>query len=391
MQPSQSITYFAKTDFRNQQKPFGIFQSDRLLHTYIIGKTGTGKSTLLKTMVMQDINSARGVCLLDPHGDLVQSIVDAIPADRKKDVLYFNIPNAELTLRYNPFKRVSYEKRSLVASGIMEVFKKLWSDAWGVKLEHILRYSILTLLDQPQATIADIPKLLLDNTYRNSCLTAIQNNNVKAFWQKEFKGYTRFDLLPVLNKVGGMLAHPAIKRVLIANKQEISLRKAMDEGKIVLVNLSKGHLGEDVANILGSLFISALGAAAFSRADIQEHTRVPFMLYMDEFHHFTTLSLVNMFSELRKFKVGLVLAHQYLYQLDDEIRQAILGNVATIISFRVGTDDARLLAREMYPEFEPEDFINLPNYSIYLKLMIDGTPSRPFSAVTISSFHERVP
>ena len=378
------ITYFAKTNFRNEGKVFGIRQSDRLMHTYIIGKTGVGKSTLLKFMFLQDAQAGRGVCLLDPHGDLVESIRKAIPEERKKDILYFNVPDRTLALRYNPFKKVSYEKRSLVASSIIEVFKKLWIDAWGVKLEHILRHSILTLLDQPQATIADIPKLLLERSFRSEAIKHVQNPSVKAFWDKEFVHYNQYDLLPVLNKVGGMLAHPVIKRVLIENPEEVSLRKAMDEGKIVLVNLAKGYIGEDAAHLLGALFVSSLSSAAFSRTDTEEENRIPFMLYMDEFHNFTTLSLVNMFSELRKFKVGMILAHQYFYQLDDEIRWAILGNAGTIISFRVGTEDAQFLSKEMYPVFTLEDFINLPNYSIYLKLMIDGAPSKPFSATTLA-------
>ncbi|MBS1683203.1 MAG: type IV secretion system DNA-binding domain-containing protein [Bacteroidetes bacterium] len=383
MPHDNDITYFAKLNYRNWGTPFGIRQEDRLMHTYIIGKTGTGKSTLIRTMIMQDIQAGRGVCLLDPHGDLVQSVHDSISVERKKDVLYFNVPDRTLTLKYNPFKKVSYEKRSLVASGILDVFKKLWADAWGVKLEHILRHAILTLLDQPQATIADIPKLLLDRSYRYEAIKAVKNESVKSFWQKEFGNYNRYDLLPVLNKIGGMLAHPVIKRVLIENSDEVSLRKAMDEKKIILVNLAKGHIGEDAAHILGALFISSISAAAFSRVDTQEDSRVPYMVYMDEFHNFTTLSLVNMFSELRKFKVGMTLAHQYFFQLDDEIRRAILGNAGTIIAFRVGTEDSLFLSKEMFPEFGIEDFINLPNYYIYLKLMINGAPSRPFSGISV--------
>jgi hypothetical protein len=383
--PQNDITYFAQLHFRNDKRIFGIKQEDRLLHTYVVGKTGSGKSTLIRTMVMQDICAGRGVCLLDPHGDLVESVMSAVPDDRKKDIIYFNVPDVSLTLKYNPFKKVSYEKRSLVASSILDVFKKLWSDAWGVKLEHILRYAILTLLDQPTATIADVPRILLDRAYRRQAIAHVKNPSVKDFWEKEFTNFNRYDLLPALNKIGGMLAHPAIKRVLIENPHEISLRKAMDEKKIILVNLSKGHLGEDIAHILGALLISSISSAAFSRVDTIEEARVPYMVYMDEFHNFTTLSLVNMFSELRKFKVGMTLAHQYMDQLDDEIRSAILGNAGTIISFRVGTEDARFMAMEMFPTFEMEDFINLPNRHIYLKLMIEGAPSRPFSAVSLTN------
>lgn len=383
MENPRDITYFAQTDYRNERKRFGIYQPDRLLHTYVIGKTGTGKSTLLRTMFMQDVNDGRGACLLDPHGDLASSIMERIPEHRKGDVIHFDIPNADMRLRYNPFKRVSFEKRSLVASGILDVFKKLWSDAWGVKLEHILRNCILALLDQPSATLDGVPSMLLDRDFRKEAIKNIENMSVKYFWQHEFPNYNRYDLLPVLNKVGGMLSHPVIRRVLIENPEEVSLRKAIDEKKIIIVNLSKGHLGEDSSHMLGALFVSSLSSAAFSRADAPEEARIPHMLYLDEFHNFTTLALVNMFSELRKFKVGMILAHQYVHQLDQDIRRAILGNAGTIISFRVGTEDAAYVAKEMFPVFDQESLINLANYRIYLKLMINGVPSKPFSAMTI--------
>ncbi|HRG42914.1 MAG TPA: type IV secretion system DNA-binding domain-containing protein [Saprospiraceae bacterium] len=377
------ITYIGLTTYRNQQRRFGIRQADRLMHTYVIGKTGTGKSTLIETMIMQDIQAGRGCCLLDPHGDLVEKVVKAIPDNRKDDLIYFNIPDSDLKLKYNPFRKVSPEKRSLVASGILDVFSKLWDSAWGVKLEHILRHAILTLLDQPKATIADIVEILLNKDFRTEAIKHVKSESVKKFWKREFNEYHKYDLLPVLNKIGGMLVHPVIKRVLIDNPEEVSLRKAMDEKKIVLVNLSKGHVGADVSHILGALFITSIASASFSRVDTEEDKRVPFMVYVDEFHNFTTLSLIGMFSELRKFKVGMTMAHQYMAQLDPDIKSAVLGNVGTIISFRIGTEDAMIMAKEMYPEFDVEDFINLPNYKIYLKLMIDGKPSRPFSAHTI--------
>jgi DNA helicase HerA-like ATPase len=382
--PNKDITYFGQVGYRSDRRVFGIKQADRLMHTYMIGKTGTGKSTCLETMILQDIHSGRGCCLLDPHGDLVEAVVKAIPESRRKDLIYFNFPDPNLNLKYNPFRRVSTDKRSLVASGILEVFSKLWDSAWGVKLEHILRYAILTLLDQPKATVADIIEILLNKDFRRNALLNIRSETVKKFWKREFVEYHKYDLLPVMNKIGGMLVHPVIRRALIENTEDISIRKAMDEKKILLVNLSKGHVGADVANMLGALFVTSIASAAFSRVDTEEEEdRVPFMVYMDEFHNFTTLSLVNMFSELRKFKVGLTLAHQYLHQLDEEIKQAVLGNVGTVLSFRIGTEDATHMTKEMFPEFEVEDFINLPNYKIYLKLMIDGKPSRPFSAYTL--------
>ena len=379
----KDITYIGRVDFRNNRTMFGIKQGDRLLHTYLIGKTGTGKTSLLETMLMQDLKSGRGLCLLDPHGDFAEKVVQQIPKSRKRDFIYFNIPDSNLSLGYNPLRKVSYEKRSLVASGIMEAFEKLWRTAWGVKLEHILRNTLLSLLDQPSATLSDVPEFLLDDSYRKKAIKHIENESVRKFWEREFPKYNRNDLLPVLNKIGALLAHPIIKKVFVENRKVVSIRRAMDEGKVLLVNLSKGHLGSDVSQILGAMFITSIGSAAFSRANIPESSRRPFMVYLDEFHNFTTLSLVNMFSELRKFKVGLTLAHQYLHQLDDKIRHAILGNIGTLISFRIGTNDASYLSREMYPEFNIEDFIHLPNYHIYLKLMVNGKPSRPFSAVTL--------
>ena len=385
---NRDITYFAKVNYRNRSQRFGIKQYDRLLHTYIIGKTGTGKSTLLETMVMQDIEHKRGICLLDPHGDLAESIVNKIPKSRRKDVVYFNVPDVALNLKYNPFRKVSYEKRALVASSILDAMKKLWFDAWGVKLEHVLRNAILTLLDQPTATINDIPKLLLDKTFRYNAVANVENESLKLFWKKEFPQYNKFDLLPALNKVGAMLSYPVVKRILVENTNEVSLRKAMDDKKIVLVNLSKGHIGADASQVLGALFVSSLSSAAFSRVDIPEEERKPFMLYLDEFHNFSTLSLVNMFAELRKFRVGLTLAHQYMQQLDEKIRKAIIGNIGTLISFRVGSDDATFLSREFYPHFSIEDLISLPNYHVYLKLMIDSVPSKPFSAICLNSYKQ---
>jgi len=255
-----------------------------------------------------------------------------------------------------------------------------------VKLEHILRHAILTLLDQPKATVADIVEILLNKDFRREALHNVESETVRKFWKREFPEYHKYDLLPVMNKIGGMLVNPVIRRALIENTEEVSLRKAMDEKKIVLVNLSKGHVGADVANMLGALFVTSIASAAFSRVDTEEDKRVPFIVYMDEFHNFTTLSLINMFSELRKFKVGMTLAHQYFHQLDEEIKQAVLGNAGTVISFRIGTEDAMHMTKEMYPEFDVEDFINLPNYKIYIKLMIDGKPSRPFSASLSASF-----
>lgn len=380
---NKNISYFAKTNFRSEEHLFGIYQKDRLLHTYILGKTGVGKTNLLTTLILQDIIHNRGVIVFDVHGDLIQTIKDNIPSNRVEDLIFLDIPNTELKYRYNPLKKVSYEKRSLVASGILDTFKKLWKGAWGVKLEHILRYILLTLLDQPQTVFTDIPRIIHSQSYRDQCIMNVINEDVKKFWKYEFEKYTKSDLIPILNKVGAFLVHPAIKRFLITNSQEVSLRSAMDKKKIVLVNLNKGNLGVDTSHIIGSLLLNSIMNASFSRIDIEESKRIPVAIFLDEFQNYTTESIASMLSELRKFKVSLVMAHQYLHQLDIDIRNAVLGNVGTIISFRTGQADAKYLEQIFKPEFIASDFINLENFEIYLKLMINGKPSAGFSATCI--------
>ena len=378
-----NLTYFAEANRYSSRILFGIKQEDRLLHTYIIGKTGTGKTNLLQTHIIQDISFGRGFCVIDIHGDLIKKIYSVIPKRREADVIYLDITNPDHNFKFNPFIKVPYEKRPLIASGILDVFEKLWRSAWGLKLEHILRYILLTLLDQEEANISDIIQIMDDEKYRDECVKNVINDDIKRFWQKEFKVYSKGDLLPIYNKVGAFLVYPAIKRLLIDNTDEISFRQIMDTKKILLINISKGALGENVSSILGTLILNSLSFSAFSRIDIHEINRVPFFVYLDEFQNYTTLALVNMLSELRKFKLALIMAHQYLAQVSDEIRDAVLGNVGTVISFRLGVSDASYFSKEYYPVFDVVDIINLPNYEIYLKLMIDGTPSYPFSATTI--------
>ena len=380
---SKNVTIFGTTNYQSSNQAFGIYQADRLLHTYIIGQTGTGKSTLLKTKIYQDIIHKRGFCLIEPHGDLVESIHKLVLKHRSDDAIYLDITDPTVSLGYNPIRRVSFEKRALVASGILDVLKKLWADAWGVKLEHILRYILLALLDQPKANFEDIHRIMFDKTYRKGAIQNIVSSSVKRFWQYEYPKYTNFDLMPIMNKIGAFLAYPTVKRVLVENKETLSLRSIMDEGKILLVNVSKGHIGNDPSHILGGLLLTSLTSASFSRITIDEDKRKPFYIFLDEFHNFSSLSLINMLSELRKFKIGMILAHQYIHQLDKEVQQAIVGNVGTKISFRIGHDDARIIANEMKPYFEDIDLMYLPNYKFYLSLMIDGTPSKPFSAESI--------
>lgn len=380
------VTHLARTNFRNRRVAFGVRQADRRSHMYLVGRTGTGKSTLLETMIRQDIASDRGLALCDPHGDLVQRVVAAVPEARRQDIVYFDVPDTRRVVGFNPLEAVPPPRRALAASGVLDAFKKLWADSWGPRLEHILRNCLLALLDQPGATLADVLRLLDDKEYRKRAAGRVADPQVRAFWLREFPGYParlRAEAVaPVQNKVGAFLANPVLHAILTQPRSTFDPRRVMDDGRILLVNLSKGRLGEDAAALLGALLVARLGVAALARADTPPDDRRDFLLYLDEFQHFATPSLVTMLSELRKYRVGLVLAHQYLGQLDEEVRDAVLGNAGTLISFRVGLADAELLEKEFAPEFSAYDLVNLPNYHVYLKLMIDGVVSRPFSAET---------
>ncbi|HEV2175295.1 MAG TPA: type IV secretion system DNA-binding domain-containing protein, partial [Nitrospira sp.] len=384
---TSKISYFARVDFRNDHRIFGIKQADRLFHVYAIGKTGTGKTTLLETLIRQDILAGRGVALIDPHGDLVERLAAFVPESRRENLRYLNAADPKQPFGYNPFKRVHKAAIPLAASGLMEAFKKHWTDSWGVRMEHVLRNAIYALLELGDASLSDILRLLVDKTYRKTVISSVTNDQVREFWSREFEQYSfryRADAIaPIQNKVGALLADPLMRRILTEPKRMLHFRRIMDRQEIVLVNLARGRIGEDSSSLLGSLLVTTIGLAAFSRANVAEAERRNFFLYLDEFQNFTTLSVATMISELRKYHVGLVLANQHLSQLDTDVRDAVLGNVGTIVSFRVGPLDAALLSREFIERFEPIDFMNLPNHHIYLRLMIDGAPSKPFSATTV--------
>ena len=385
---SSGITNIARVDFRNDRRMFGIKAEDRFSHIYIIGKTGTGKSTLLEGMALQDLERGHGFALIDPHGDLVERVAARIPSSGRKDAIYLNASDPMQPYGYNPLRQVRGEFISLAASGLMEVLKKMWADSWGVRMEHILRNVLLALLEQPDATLHDVLRLMTDQKYRREVVKSLQNETVRNFLEKEFErftfGYRADGIAPIQNKIGAFLADPLLNRILTKPEKDLHIRKIMDEGGVLLVNLAKGRLGEDSSSLLGGLLVTTIGLAAFSRADMPAAKRRDFFVYVDEFQSFTTLALVNMFSELRKYRVGFTVAHQYMHQLEPEIRHAVLGNAATFISFRVGAEDAPYLEREFVECFEQIDLMQLPNYRIYLKLMIDGMPSKPFSALTLS-------
>ncbi|GGG24970.1 hypothetical protein GCM10011344_27050 [Dokdonia pacifica] len=379
------VSYFARTNFRSEHKRFGIKQADRLFHLYAFGKSGSGKTSLLKTLMYQDAEARRGFAFVDVHGDASREVIEKLKSRFPyRSYIYFDVTDANLDIGYNPLRKVSVSKRSLVASNILEIFQRNWKSAWGMKMEHILRMILLTLLDQPKAQLSDILKLLHERSYRDECLVHIHNPDIKNFWIKEFPKYKPNDLLPIMNKLGGFLSHRMVRKILIENTNQLSLRSIIDSNQILIINLAKGEVGADVANILGGLLLTSLASASFSRIDMLEDERTPYYLYIDEFQTLSGTELIaELLAQIRKFKVGLILANQFLSQLDAEVRNSVLGNVGTIICFRLGITDANLMAKEFYPIFKTTDFTSLANYSIYLKLMIDGKPSVPFSADTI--------
>jgi DNA helicase HerA-like ATPase len=381
------VTIIGNAHARYGAVRFGIREADRLSHIYMIGKTGTGKSTLLLSLAKQDLTLGQGLLLLDPHGDLADELHRLALRSGRSDIIYWNVPDPASPYGYNPLRHVRADKIPLAVSGILDAFKKFWPDAWGVRMEHVLRNALYALIEQRGSVLSDILRLLTDKGYRFTCASRLTNVPVKDFWLKEYPAYSfryRADsIAPIQNKVGAFLADPMLNRILTKPGEDIHLRRLMDDGGVLILNLARGRIGEDSADLLGSLVISTLSVAAFSRAEVSAGDRRPFYAYVDEFHNFTTLSIATMASELRKYGVGLVLAHQHLHQLEPDIRHGILGNAGTLISFRVGAEDAALLAREFTPVFEARDLLSLPNYGIYLKLLVDGMPTRPFSATTL--------
>ncbi len=370
---NEVVTTLANTRCRPPHRLFGIRQSDRMFHQYIIGQTGTGKSTLLLQMMKQDIASGQGFCLVDPHGDLARVVME-IDSDK---ILYWNAANPACPYGYNPLTTVSAEYRPLVASGLIETLKKQWADAWGARMEHLLRYSLLALLERPRSNLQDILPMFLDKDFRREVLSHVSDTQVKQFWYREFPNMNYKSaadgVAPIANKLGAFLAHPVVRKAVCTPDQPLRFRQIMDEGKILIVNLAKGNLGTDMSNILGGMIVSSLAHAAYSRESQPELERKPFFLYIDEFHSFTTEAFANMISELRKYQLGLVLTHQYTAQLNKEVFEAILGNVGTLMAFRLGATDATIMAKQFGADVPlPRDLVNLANYDMFIKMMVDG-------------------
>ena len=387
MPEKEQINYFAETNFRNQERKFGIKTDDRRRHVYLLGKTGMGKSVTLENMIIQDMQNGHGVAVVDPHGELGEKVIKFVPPERINDVVYINPADLNHPVAFNVLENVSEEHRHLVASGLLGIFKKLWAESWGPRLEYVLNNAIMALLEYPGSTLLGVMRLLIDKSFRKKVINKITDPIIKTFWVEEYSKYPdRFQaeaIAPIQNKVGRFLSSAMIRNIVGQVKSSIDLREIMDQKKILLLNLSKGRIGEDNAALLGAMIITKIQLAAMSRVEIPEAERKDFYLYVDEFQNFATESFANILSEARKYRLDLIMAHQYIEQLDDYTRAAVFGNVGTIIAFRVGGEDAEFLAKEFNPRFDELDLVNLSKYQIYLKLMIDGVASEPFSATTL--------
>ena len=386
MTTPHDITFFARTNFRGVRRRFGIRRDDRRFHMYILGRTGMGKSALLATLATSDLYRGEGLALIDPHGDLVHDLERVTPRMRRDDIIFFNLPDPTQAVFFNPLDRVPVARRPLVTANLVDAFKRIWSDSWGVRLEHILRHVLLTLLDQPEATIGDILRIFDDERFRKLAVARTSNHEARRFWSREYDRYPgrfRADALgPIQNKIGAFLSDPVLARKLTTPRSSFGLRATMNAGKVLLVNLGKGQIGEGPASLVGALLVSQIASAGLGRSDEPESARRDFYLYLDEFQTYTTATLSSMLSELRKYRVNLILANQHLSQVDRDVTDAILSNAGTIVSFRLGPSDARFLAQEFSPVFPTADLMNLGRGQIYLRLMIEGTVSKPFSADT---------
>ncbi|MBI5306564.1 type IV secretion system DNA-binding domain-containing protein [Candidatus Wolfebacteria bacterium] len=396
MDQIKDITVFAKTNFRNKDRVFGIKTVDRRQHMYVIGKTGVGKSALITNMAIQNIINGHGVCIIDPHGELVETIIKKIPPERLKDVVYFNPIDTEYPIGFNVLEVSDPKFKHLVASDLMAIFTKIWSNVWSARMEYILNNCILALVDTPGTTLMGIPKILVDANYRQQIIANVKDPIVRAFWLTEYESwrdqFRNEAIVPIQNKVGQFLSTPLIRNIVGQSKSTINFSEIINSQKIFLVNLSKGKIGEDNSALLGAMIVTKLQLAAMERVRIPEKERKDFYLYIDEFQNFVTESIATILSEARKYRLNLILAHQYIGQLAiggaltgkfNVVRDAIFGNVGTMVIFRVGATDAEFLEKELAPDFTIEDMVNLPNYNIYLKLMVDGVTSRPFSAATL--------
>lgn len=383
----RAINFFARTEYKNTQATFGVKKADRRKHMYIIGKTGTGKSTLIANMAINDMKNGEGMAVIDPHGDLSDILLDYIPSHRMNDVAYLDPSDSAHPFHLNPLEVKNPAYRELIASGIVSIFYKLYHMSWGPRLEYILRNTILTLTHVPQSTFLDIPELLTNDRFREKVVGKLDDRVLRNFWLNEFNRLSpqmkSESISPILNKVGQFLSSKTIRNIVGSPSSTVDLERMMNEGKIVIVNLAQGKLGEDSSALLGAMIITKMQLAAMNRVYTAEENRRDFYLYVDEFQNFATQSFIKILSEARKYRLNLALANQYVGQIDEDVQKAIFGNAGSIISFAVGAADARMLGREFGEKYEEAELVGLGNFEIVLKLSIDNQTSTPFSAITL--------
>ncbi|HEY4504210.1 MAG TPA: type IV secretion system DNA-binding domain-containing protein [Candidatus Paceibacterota bacterium] len=389
---NKDIVYLGTTNFRGREKTFGIKNNDRFQHMYVIGQTGTGKTTLLKNIAIQDVKAGRGITIIDPHGEFVDDILASIPDYRLDDVIYFDPVDTDYPIGFNILEAKEPEYKHLISSGLMSVFTKIWANVWSARMEYILNNTVLAVIDTPGATLLSILRMLVDKSYRQYVVNNCQDPMVRSFWVNEYEQYEpRFRteaIAPIQNKVGQFLSSHIIRNIVGQTKSTLDIAEVMNKGKILLVNVSKGKVGEDNSALLGAMLITKIQLAAMERVRIKQEDRRDFILFIDEFQNFVTDSFASILSEARKYRLGMVISHQYIGQLITEqtgerLKDAVFGNVGTTITFRVSAQDAEYLEKHYAPYLLADDLIGLPNYQVYMKIMIGGTSSRPFSANTL--------
>ncbi len=385
----RQVSFIGETNYRNERFKFGLKRFDRRRHLYIIGKTGSGKSRLLELLLISDIQSGQGCCLLDPHGDLVDEMLKFVPKDRIGDVIYINPSDRDFPIGFNPLEPVDdYETRQHLARFLISIFKKLFAGSWNDRMEHLIRYITLALLETPDSNIMGIPRMLSDTAFRQRVIRQLQDPVVKSFWTNEFstsnEQFLNDAAIPILNKVGQFISNPIIRNMIGQQRNSLNFDEFMNSGKIVMINVSKGKLGDDNAALLGSMFITKIQQAALSRSKMPEEERRDFYFYVDEFQNFATEAFSSILSEARKYRLDLTIAHQYMAQLPSDVRATAFGNIGTIISFAIGGDDAAYLQKEFAPTFTADDMINLNTREMYIRMSVDGRIATPFSARTLS-------
>lgn len=383
----KDVNFFAKTEFKNKPTVFGIKGKDRRRHVYIIGKTGSGKSTLIANMAINDMRNRKGFCVVDPHGDLCETLLDFVPSYRVNDVIYLDPSDIAHPFTINPLEVTNEAQKELVISGIVAIFHKLYATSWGPRLEYILRNTLMSVAELPEPTLMMVPEMLANEKFRKEALLKIQDPVLKSYWENEFASYTERlraeAIAPIQNKVGQFVSSPTIRNIIQHHKSTIDLEAAMNDGKIILLNLSQGRLGEDNAALLGAMIITKIQLAAMNRVNIKEEDRRDFYLYVDEFQNFATSSFIKILSEARKYRLNLILANQYIAQIPEDVRAAIFGNAATMLSFLIGAQDTPYMAKEFSERFKEEDLLSLGNYQSITKLSIDNISSAPFLAYTL--------